>query len=259
MHVYIVSVQYSDILSITLPYNRHHFKRVTLVTSTEDVPNVIPIANKNHAEIVVTDLFYDNGATFNKWAALEYAMDINGRDGWLCLMDADILWPKLITWREWDHLDLKKKDSIHCLVSGHLYTPLRRMFEDTSKPIPHESCWELYPIHPNVNEWAGYSQIFHGDDPHLGNTPWHQIDWIHAGGADSFFQRKWPPHHKIRPPFEVLHIGPAGKNWFGRATPYLDGTLNPEAKMRQRRIDEMWSGRRRRQSGPDRFSNEKIT
>lgn len=244
MRAFMVSVDYTDILSITLPANRHHFEQVTIVTSTGDAPNVYPLAGANGAGVVVTDLFYENGAQFAKWAALEYALDVRGRHGIICLMDADILWPKVAP------ISVQK---------GYLLTPFRRMFEDTSKPIPHESCWELYPQHPNINEHAGYSQIFHGDDPHLPSPPWHDTRWKHCGGADSFFQALWPSHKRTRPDWECLHLGPAGKNWFGRATRMLDGTIPAEAEGRLRMVDKLWRDRRRNSNGPNRFAGEKIT
>jgi hypothetical protein len=232
MHAVLVSVDYSDILAITLPWNRHHYDRVTVVTSSEDALNVEPIAKANHAEMLVTDLFYSRGAVFNKWAALEWALDQVGRDGWLCLMDADVCWPSVIPGftRE----------------IGNLYSPLRRMYTNFPYPfvIPLENTWKDYTVHRNTAEWAGYSQIFHAKDEHLGDPPWHQIDWKHAGGADSIFQRKWPRQNKIRPPFDVLHIGTAGSNWYGRASPYLDGNVHKKSAERTEMVMEIWNKRR---------------
>ena len=77
-----VSVDYADLLSITLPRNRHHFERVMVVTT----PNVSDLATRevaraNNAELFCTNSFYDDGAHFNKWKALEQALD----KGWKIL------------------------------------------------------------------------------------------------------------------------------------------------------------------------------
>lgn len=283
MHAIAVSVNYTDMLAVTLPYNRHHFNQFTIVTSPTDAPNLKEIARKNDARIVSTDLFYADGATFNKWRALEWALDVIGRTGWLCLMDADVLWPKdanLCT------CPCHSGGMIHfssCCEPGHglsrgkLYTPLRRMW--VSAPhnplpirstdmmlggirVPGEEHWKEFPVHRNTAEWAGYSQIFHAEDPVLGPAPWHEIDWKHAGGADSFFQMKWPRDRKVRPPFEVLHLGPAGENWFGRATRYLDGKMPEGSAGRAEMIRGIWTGRRanRIRHGPnsDVYRDEKI-
>lgn len=243
MRAIMVAVDYDDLLNVTLPYNRHHFDEVCVVTSPDGFNSVEPIATLSHAQVVVTDLFYRDGATFNKWRALEYALDVYGRHGWMCIMDADVLWPERLP-DDWEP------------VVGNLYTPFRRMFTDTSQPIPQEDRWSEFPRHRQEREFAGYSQVFHATDPVLGNPPWHQIDWRHAGGADSFFQAKWSPERKIRPSWEVLHIGEAGMNWCGRATPRLDGTRPDGAQQRINQVRGYIAGRRG--SGERRFSGERI-
>lgn len=237
----LISVDYADLLAVSLPHNRHHFEEVTVVTSTADVATQQIAAP--FAYVVKTDLFYEQGAIFNKWKALEYGLDCMGRYGLICVMDADVLWPK----------EIPKIDyNPECL-----YSPLRRMMIDTSKPIPPERLWPKFDLHPNVDEFAGYSQIFHATDHHLGPAPWHETNWKHAGGADSFFQFKWPPSHKIRPPFEVLHLGEAGENWCGRVTPYLDGGVDPAAGDRASLMRRIYH-KRRTAPGPKMFDSEKY-
>ena len=186
LRAFIVCVDYSDLLSVTLPYNLHHFDSVYIITAPHDTKT--QEVAKDHS-MFVTDLFYQDGATFNKWLALEAGLDVFGRYGWICLLDADVLWPKVAP------LD-------HVLQVGNLCSPLRRMYTDYIPGqfiIPLENTWWKYPQHRNVNEHAGYTQLFHASDPVLGDAPWHQIDWKHAGGADSFFQRKWSNDRKVRP------------------------------------------------------------
>jgi hypothetical protein len=243
----IVSVDYSDILSISLPYNRHHFSDVLIVTSPADETTVGDIARKSNASLFVTDLFYANGAIFNKWAPLESGLDKLGRDGWIALLDADVLWPKVLP-----SLSLE---------IGNLYGPVRRMYPKIPQnfdQIPTESDWTKYPIHRNLAEIAGYTQVFHADDPVLGPPPWHDTSWTHAGGSDSFFQAKWPNSRKVRPPFEVLHMGTPGANWCGRATPYADGTVPPESGKRAAMVGNIWEKRSQlRKAGRDQFEGER--
>lgn len=240
MKAIIVSVDFADLLAITLPYNRHHFDKVMIVTSNSDLQTV-KVAIDNDAEFYRTNAFYDNDAIFNKWKALEEGLDAFGRIGWLCLMDADILWPKKIP--------------SFPMEMGKLYTPRRRMCPSYTERIPIEPEWQLFDLHRQQREFAGYSQIFNANDPHLGVPPWHQINWTHAGGADSFFQLKWPESAKIRPGFEVLHLGAAGTNWCGRAVDYIDGTQPPAAKEKMKLLRSLVNKRTR---GPNRFDAEKI-
>jgi hypothetical protein len=271
-----VSVDYTDLLAVTLPYNRHHFDEVWIVTSCADYDNVLPVAEANEATLLGTDLFYTNGARFNKWAALEWGLDQMGREGWIGLIDADVAWPRSAVVETRDNHILwgnpSQPDRFICQTPGYLCSPLRRMCTDldsVSSPcrnqsrgfiLPPESMWGRFPIHRNVNEWAGYSQVFHASDPSLPKTPpWHETNWIHAGGADSFFQNRWPKEKKIRPPFEVLHLGPAGENWFGRSSRRLDGSQHPEAGRRRADYLAIWDRRRAlKRSGADPFSPEKL-
>lgn len=242
----LVSVDYTDLLRVTLPYNRHHFSEVMIITSYEDAVNVRPVAEANNARLFVTDAFYRAGASFNKWLALEEGLDVYGRHGFLCLMDADVLWPKVAPITP---------------EVGKIYTPLRHILADPAKPfiVPEESEWCRYRTHRNEAEWAGYTQIFHATDPVLGAPPWHDTLWTHCGGADSFFQMKWDRSNKIRPPWKVLHIGNPGENWFGRSTPYLTGGQHKQAVERKKDYLSIWQVRRdRRLAGLDPYEPEKL-
>lgn len=241
MRAILVAVDYADYLAITLPYNRHHFEEVMVVTSLSDGA-VNRLAQSHGCRVFPTNSFYADGADFNKWKALEEGLDAFGRYGWLCIMDADVLWPKDI--------------GVMNLQIGNLYTPFRRMMPKVSLPIPTEAQWGQYPKHRQEREFAGYTQIFHATDPHLPAPPWHQTDWRHAGGADSFFQARWPEQCKIRPAWNVLHLGPSGCNWCGRATPYVDGTEPPKAAELMNRLRAYIRGRRR--GVPDPFAGERV-
>lgn len=238
LRAFIVSVGYDDLLDISLGYNFHHFGEVNVITSPSDV-KTLEVVERHGCNCYTTDAFYEEGADFNKWRALEEGLSWFGRNGWICLMDADILWPEVIP-----PLDLH---------IGYLYTPLARICRDVSR-IPGEPSWGRYPLRPNQVEWAGYTQIFHATDPHLPHPPWHEIDWKHAGGADSFFQRRWERETKLRPPFEVLHLGPHGVNWCGRVSPRVDGTMPPDAYKHRQALSQYKVKRRLTRT----YQHEKI-
>jgi hypothetical protein len=187
-----VCVDYAKFLSQTLPYNRHHFSEWIIITASKDEAT-IQLAKENDASCIITDAFYRDGADFNKYLALEEGLKlVHNAFEWVCILDADIFWPRMI--------DFKPK-------LGKLYTPYR-MMSQTFKPEP----W----THPNIDkDWNGYCQIFHPHDRALGPAPWHETNWKHAGGGDTMFQNKWHPQDKVRPPFIVLHIGEPRVNWCG--------------------------------------------
>ncbi len=204
----IVCVDFADFLKITLPYNKHHFSDVCVVTSLSD-RETIDYAFDCGFAVHSTNSFYEPGAVFNKFKALEEALDVFGRHGWICLMDVDILLPKTIP-------DFNLQPNI-------LYGPYRRVMEKPSAEIPDD--WSEFPLYlPRSRLIAGHTQIFHADDPHLGVPPWHQMDWKHAAGGDYHFQAQWPDEKKVRLDFDTLHLGEVGINWCGRLQPHLDGT-----------------------------------
>lgn len=238
-----VCVDFHDILNLTLKHQHHHFHSMTFVTSPEFYSSTYEVTREfPNTQVLQTDLFYADGAIFNKYRALEWGLDQIGRYGWMCILDVDIIWPKL--------LDLSRY-----LRRGYLYSPLRHICDPIPEEIPDEKDWQRYPIHQQFREWAGYTQIFHADDERLGTPPWHDITWTHCGGGDSFLQAKWPPEYKIRPPWQCLHLGKPGVHWCGRSGERMDGSSPPESVQRVTTIRNLI---RSRGHGPGRFDHEKI-
>lgn len=201
MKAIIVCVEYDDILELTLPYNRHHFDSVVVVTTPQDTATQA-IATANNCIVHLSNDFYANGAHFNKWIPLEQGLDVLGRDGWLVIMDADVAWPKRATFNELDQ--------------SVMYSPRRYMNPHYS--IPPESRWHSYPMHGVRHIWAGYTQIFHASA--AGPIPWHESHY-NCGGPDTIFQHRWKV--KKRTPWNCLHLGPTETNWNGRIAPRKDG------------------------------------
>ena len=193
-----VSVDYADCLAVTLPYNQYQFEERWIVTTPEDY-KTIRIAEEFDCKLYTTNSFYDDGADFNKFKALEEGLEVMGREGWICIMDADILWPIL-------HPPIE-------LVIGCLYGTNRHMYPHI-KSIP-EHMWSHFPLH-GYKDFSGFTQLFHADDMKLKETPWHELDWKHAGGGDTHFADRWPKTQRVKLPFNVLHLGEADSNWCGR-------------------------------------------
>lgn len=238
---------FADVLAVTLPVMRHHFDEYYVVTSSKD-HDTRSVAERWNAMPFITDCFWDDGAHFAKWKALEKGLDAMGRHGIICILDVDIVWPSMAP------INLEK---------GQLLSPLRRMMHDTStvlkEGIPLESEWARFPLHRNQGEHAGYSQVFHADDSVLGPPPWHDTSWSHCGGSDSFFQARWPRERKVRPSWECLHLGDCGSHWLGRVGTTLDGTVLPGSESRKAELVAMFRERRERErKGEDKFSHEKI-
>ena len=237
MRAITVCVDYSDLLAITLPANRQHFDEMLVVTGPRDDATVAECMKYPDVSFVRTDAFYRDGAAFNKGLAIEEAFDKIGRNGWFCVLDADILLPLGAIWADVE---------MFCLTA-----PRRRMVYDRDKWF-RPGDWQQYPLFHDV-EHAGYCQIFSGDDPALRRRPWYGVDWRHAGGCDSDFAANWPPHRLRRPPWHVLHLGQPGINWCGRVQPWQDGRVPVKAHERRVELNRLM---RARSCGS--YKNEKL-
>lgn len=226
--VVVVCVHYDDFLGITLPALLPHVGRVIVVTRPDDA-GTLAVVDAAGPKVTAyrTDAFTRDGAVFNKGRAIEEAFDVAGRVGWFLVMDADILVPPDLGDQLWR---LRP-------VAGHLYTPRRRILADPTRwsEYADPSTWSRLPLRQEDKGFYGYFQLFHAEDPVLRTRPWYPVRFTHAGRCDDVFQKRWPWSCKVRPQFEVVHLGPCDQNWFGRVTDRLDGTQAADTDTRQQR------------------------
>ena len=232
----LVCVDYHDILSLTLPDNALHFESVTVVTTPADKKTQEVVSKIPNAQCHLTDTFYAHDCAFNKGAAMEEGFDVMGRDGWIVVLDADIVLPP--------HMHFPALDT------QQIYGVHRRMLEDVSLYAEgwyHKiEEWKTLSTMNDTDIAVGFFQLFHASANHLSNRPWYPVEWKHAGGCDSFFERKWSNQNRIRLfDFQVLHLGTPGRNWFGRTTPFLDGTLHEESEKRFLQLADMIENRKK--------------
>ena len=195
----VVSVNYGDLLRLTLIRNMRHLVECVVVSSPADRETAQVVADVPGARLYLSDVYQRYGAKFNKGALIEEGMTALGREGWLLLWDADIILPDRLEF--FQHMDHET-----------LYNAPRRILEDPNRWHPGLSFSEGYetpdPGHP------GYFQLFHAGANHLRKRPWYNTTYSHAGGSDSRFEELFSK--KIKLPFEVLHLGPRDTNWHGR-------------------------------------------
>lgn len=244
-----VCVGFDDLLAITLPRFCRAFEEVAVVSSFGDFETANVVVRNRQAfgnvRLFQTGAFYRGGATFNKGLVIEESFDAMGRDGWLAVVDADIVLP--------DH-PIEWSD----IRPWNLYVPPRRVLADPRKFRNPDLDWRRLPL-VGDKEHGGWLQVFHADDHHIRDArPWYGTDWQHAGGCDSIFMAKWPPEHRVWLPWEVLHLGPVGQNWWGRATPRLDGREVPGAESAKKKMAAMMARRRMAKKGKERFAGEKV-
>ena len=228
MDCFVVCVGYWDYLSLTLPRMKRWFDDVTVITSPAEAERF----HDHTAALYVTDAFYREGAVFNKGAAMEEAMADANPTEWICVMDADILLPS-------------PEEMLLHIEPGNIYGPHRRQ-QPEGADYADESEWQYLLLgNDPITQCPGFMQVFHASDPILATRPWYPVNWRHGGGCDSDFCEKWPKAKQRRLPFDVLHLGQPRKNWCGRATPHLDGTVPKNAAENAKAYEDMIAQRQR--------------
>lgn len=219
-----VSVGFDDLLGITLRRNMLKLAECVVVTSPEDRRTQDLVKTVIGCRIYVTDAFTRSGARFNKGLALDEGLDVLNRNlpDWVLAFDADILFPECMR--------------LEGLNEHKLYGAHRKILDDPAG-FTHGLRWER--ARPSREScFPGYFHLFHTMAPQLTSRPWYDVTYNHAGMADGVFQNRWSNQDKIWLPFEVLHLGPRDVNWFGRATPRLDGEKVPNMAENRRTMQD---------------------
>jgi len=89
-----ICVNYSDFLSHTLPYNKDHFDNLIVITDMQD-DETKELCKIYDVKCFQTNIFYENGCTFNKGAAINYGLSQLEKKDWIIHLDADIYLPPL--------------------------------------------------------------------------------------------------------------------------------------------------------------------
>lgn len=226
-----VCVGYDDLLQTTLWANARHAVECVVVSSPDDHATASVVSQVPSARLFTTDAFYRHGARFNKGLAVEEAFDWMGREGWIAIVDADIVLPDALT------LENLHKDM--------LYSAPRRFLDDPREYRPGMD-WSGLPV-GNDPTYPGYLHLFNAGATALCGRPWYGTGYTHAGGCDAHFELLFG-HWKCKLPMEVLHLGPRDTNWFGRVSPRADGAEVAGSEERRRHMEEFlsakgWCGR----------------
>lgn len=190
---------YASTLATCLPLNLRHLVECFVVTKPGD-PCAEVARGWPGVHVLETDAFTRHGARLNKGLAIEELLSAMGRHGWICIHDADILFPDSVPW--------------HMLRPDCIHGAKRRILADPSRWSP-EFQWRTCPLHPDGGP-IGFFQCVHADAPALaGQSYWYDPTFAHCGGGDARFLSLFPPDKRVMLPLEVLHLGPVDTNWFG--------------------------------------------
>ena len=222
IHGLTVCVNYSDFLEIGIGRLRAGLDSILIVTDESD-EDTARVARKYHTQLHRTNIFYANGAAFNKGAAIEEARKTMPWRDWILFFDSDIAPEE--GWK------LKVEDENPSL--GILYSAWRHQCLDVTRP---DDPWQKIR---GDGVGCGYFQLFHSADPNLAGEPLVETHWAHAGCYDSQFMHRWPNYQRKILPIRLAHLCPSGKseNWFGRGNREAFDEMQAERKRRGGRWD----------------------
>jgi hypothetical protein len=236
----IVCVNYADFLAHTLPHNKTHFDNLIVITDTKD-EKTKELCEYYHVKCIQTDIFYENGDSFNKGAAINYGLSQLENKGWVIHLDADIYLPPL-TRHILENIPLEP----HKIYGAdRLMCPsYEKWAEFINDPQKIQEGWvyihlTTFPIGVRIAEYnnknagyepIGYFQLWNPKGSNVFNYPT-QHDYCDR--TDVLQCKKFARQDReLLPEIVVIHleseglsVGSMGKNWRGRKTKLFEPSI----------------------------------
>jgi predicted GH43/DUF377 family glycosyl hydrolase/GTP:adenosylcobinamide-phosphate guanylyltransferase len=203
LDVIIVSVNYNDLLIVSLSHNVKIFENITVVTSPDDLL-CQKICQKFGVNCVVTNVMYEGGAPFNKGKAINEGIKSLDNPDFILLIDADIV--------------LESKIDIDSLNEDVLYTSSRlicksyqiyKTWKDRNLDIEKVGRLEN-------NKGIGFFQLFNISNSNVDRENPYPENSQNASWSDLIFRDKFP--RKSDWGGKTIHLGDPYINWDGRVT-----------------------------------------
>jgi glycosyltransferase involved in cell wall biosynthesis len=238
----IAAIKYDDFLDITLFENKGIFDHTVVITDSKDIKTQ-ELCKKHKVTCLVTDVFYINNNKFNRGMAYNLAFEhLKKTLDWVLLLDADIVVPKdfeklffdgkpdinsmygcrrydIQEYSDWEKIkENKELLKNHRLFRGvgYGYFQLFNFKSNIIKQLSINDNVIIYPPFPTVSEGDWVFRNYWSDwifDPPLNDDPnQHNIE------------NKDRPKNPIllkQLPFNVIHLGEAGKNGESRITKHF--------------------------------------
>ena len=229
----VICVDYSDFLAHTLPHNKTHFDNLIVVTDTKD-EKTKKLCEFHHVRCVQTDIFYENGNSFNKGAAIDYGLSLLENKDWVIHLDADIYLPPLTR----SILENIPLETHKIYGADRLMCPsYEKWTEFLNDPQKIQEGWvyihmDAFPIGVRLAEYnnkdagyepIGYFQLWNPKGSGVFNYPTEhdycdRTDVLHCKKFARKDRELLPEIIVIHLESEGLSVGSMGKNWKGRKT-----------------------------------------
>lgn len=211
-----VCVNYSDYFRHCVEQNHKYLDEWVVVTSPDDSDTIDLCKGYDNITLVKTDCFYRDGASFNKGCAVNMGLSHASKEGWIVILDADIVLCK--NFREIlnsCNLSIATLYGTPRLFAEEesQYIEYRDSESDSTRMFRKRQSFRRTPI--------GYFQLFHSINL---NLPVFSVlhpypdDHSDATHSDMVFMNKFKSKASLRGA-PVIHLGQDGINWYGRISP----------------------------------------
>lgn len=238
-----ICVNYSDFLCWSLIENRSQFDRWLIVTDTKDTKTK-ELCDNYGVECIQTDVFYENGGKFNKYAGINEGLKHLDKDAWILFLDGDIILHHMTKYIL-EKLNLQKDtvygvDRVNCIG-------LNRWIQYMSIRNSIHQNWLLHtsgmPLGARLVHYFGEAKdkgVFMGWRPlgffqltHGSAFETYPQNTIGADHCDLEFIRQYYSRDKrsLIPELMAIHLESEGAvkgiNWYGRKSlPFSVGVKN---------------------------------
>jgi len=214
----LVSVNYSDYLEVTLPYNTKQFDQIIVLTIESDKACQDLCSKYSNVKCLVfpDGILKKNRKTFNKGAIINKGfehLNETGYSDWLVMTDADIIFPE--NFKELMHSKEKDPNILYGMKRRHCFTQsvLNEYLKSLDANLLTVNARGIY----NNMIGIGFCQIFMYEA-----NKFTLVESTNANTSDirfvndyfgSFYNVK-----SLKDDIFVIHLGETCKNWRGRTT-----------------------------------------
>lgn len=226
-----VCVNYADFFKETGLANKGIFDKFVVVTDIADT-EVSALCEEYGYHLVKTDVFYENGASFNKYAGINEGLKYIDEDAWVMFVDSDIvLQPDTKRVLKELHLDesfLYGFDRVNCVgfENWTKYKNGRGVLEHnwmlTPAGLPLGARLVHYFGHEGENgRFEGWRPLGYAQLAKRNRFKLYPQETKGADHCDLLFARLWDRQHRAHiPELLAVHLesysADNGVNWYGR-------------------------------------------
>jgi hypothetical protein len=226
-----VCVGYSDFLCWTITENKHLFDQWIIVTDTKDTKTK-ELCDNHNVMCIQTDVFYENGSIFNKYAGINEGLKHVDKNSWILFLDGDIVLHGLTKYIL-EKLPLDEKniygiDRVNCIGLENWLNYIAKRDAVFQNWLLHTSGM---PLGARLVHYFGEARdegIFLGWRPlgffqlcHMSAFDHYPQKTIGADHCDLEFVRNWKRENRVLIPELIgIHLESEGAykgvNWYGR-------------------------------------------